>query len=76
MNNLRLEFEESKKSDYSGAELMFETSNLKYIEWLEQRLVKNCDINTNSLKCDCKHSGTCRYEDVVIETKELCRHKE
>jgi hypothetical protein len=28
------------------------------------------------LKCDCKHSGSCRYEEVVIDTKEVCRHKE
>lgn len=27
------------------------------------------------LKCDCKHSGNCRYETVIAETKELCRHK-
>jgi len=31
---------------------------------------------SKSLKCDCKHSGSCRYEEVVLETKELCRHKE
>ena len=31
---------------------------------------------SKSLKCDCKHSGSCRYESVIIETKELCRHKE
>lgn len=28
------------------------------------------------LKCDCRHSGSCRYETVILETKELCRHKE
>ena len=39
---------------------------------------KNCVIPavSKSLKCDCKHSGSCRYEEVVLETKELCRHKE
>jgi hypothetical protein len=31
---------------------------------------------SKSLKCDCKHSGSCRYEEVILETKELCRHKE
>ena len=31
---------------------------------------------SKSLKCDCKHSGSCRYETVIVETKELCRHKE
>lgn len=44
MNILRLEFENLQKSKYNGTELMFETSNNKYIEWLEQRIVKNCDI--------------------------------
>jgi hypothetical protein len=29
-----------------------------------------------SLKCDCKHSGSCRYEVVIAESKEICRHKE
>ena len=29
-----------------------------------------------SLKCDCKHSGSCRYEEVIQQTKEICRHKE
>ena len=31
---------------------------------------------SKSLKCDCNHSGNCRYETVIAETKELCRHKE
>jgi hypothetical protein len=31
---------------------------------------------SESLKCDCKHSGSCRYEIVIAESKELCRHKE
>ena len=43
-----------------------------------QEAVKNCVIPavSKSLKCDCKHSGSCRYEEVILETKELCRHKE
>lgn len=31
---------------------------------------------SKSLKCECKHSGSCRYETVILETKEICRHKE
>ena len=27
-------------------------------------------------KCDCIHSGSCRYEEVILESKEICRHKE
>jgi len=43
-----------------------------------QELVKLCNIShvSKSLKCDCKHSGSCRYEAVITETEELCRHKE
>ena len=44
MNTLRLEFEQLQKSKFNGIELMFETSNNKYIEWLEQKVVKNCNI--------------------------------
>lgn len=49
---------------------------LDFINQLKQ--VKNCFISdvSKSLKCDCKHSGSCRYETVILETKELCRHKE
>ena len=48
-----------------------------YVKELEDK-VKNLTIPdvSKSLKCDCKHSGSCRYEAVIIETKELCRHKE
>ena len=47
-----------------------------YLIEIEQ--VKNLNMPdvSKSLKCDCKHSGSCRYESVIIETKELCRHKE
>jgi hypothetical protein len=49
MNTLRLEFEASK-SKYNNAELLFETSNKKYIEWLEQKIIKECNtpvVNTS-----------------------------
>ncbi|NJO91910.1 MAG: hypothetical protein HC831_25290 [Chloroflexia bacterium] len=44
-----------------------------------EKAVKNnaiLPLVSKSLKCDCKHSGSCRYEEVIVETKELCRHKE
>jgi hypothetical protein len=44
------------------------------IEAINQALLLH-DVS-KSLKCDCKHSGSCRYESVIVETKELCRHKE
>jgi hypothetical protein len=52
----------------------FETLKHNYAE----RIVKlfAIPVVSKSLKCDCKHSGSCRYEEVVLETKELCRHKE
>jgi hypothetical protein len=28
------------------------------------------------VKCDCKHSGNCKYEELVLETKEFCGDKE
>lgn len=39
---------------------------------------KNCSIPavSKSLKCDCSHSGSCRYEAVIAGTNEICRHKE
>ena len=54
---------------------------LKYGEMLiaeHESKVKKLTIPdvSKSLKCDCKHSGSCRYEEVILETKELCRHKE
>jgi hypothetical protein len=27
-------------------------------------------------KCHCKHSGTCRYEKVILENDEICRFRE
>ena len=57
----------------------------KDVDAMEQELLKlrkevnkNCNAPdvSKSLKCDCKHSGSCRYEEVILETKELCRHKE
>lgn len=27
-------------------------------------------------KCDCKHSGSCRYETVILENDEICRFRE
>lgn len=42
MNTLRIEFEELQKSKHSGTELLFETSNYKYIEWL-----KYCGISAD-----------------------------
>lgn len=29
-----------------------------------------------TLKCDCVHSGSCRYEEVILDSKEICRNKE
>jgi len=44
----------------------------------ELLLAKNCYIAdvSKSLKCDCRHSSSCRYELVIIESGEVCRHKE
>ncbi len=28
------------------------------------------------VSCDCVHSGSCRYEGVIIDSGEICRHKE
>ena len=38
---------------------------------------RNCNLPTvsKSLKCDCSHSGSCRYEVVIAGTNEICRHK-
>lgn len=49
-----------------------------YAEHYHEEQVKKLNIPdvSKSLKCDCKHSGSCRYEEVILETKELCRHKE
>lgn len=33
-------------------------------------------IVVSTSKCDCIHSGSCRYEEVILETKDICRHKE
>lgn len=48
------------------------------METYANQQVKNLELSDvdESLKCDCKHSNSCRYETVVVETKELCRHME
>ena len=48
-----------------------------YVKELEGK-VKNLTIPrvSNSLKCDCKHSGTCRYEVIMHDKQHECRHKE
>ena len=50
----------------------------KMFELLTEAVKNNgvLPLVSKSLKCDCKHSGNCRYESVIVETKELCRHKE
>ena len=50
MNTLRLEFQELQQSKFSGTELLFETSNNKYIEWLEQK------INNDKLRIDVRNT--------------------
>lgn len=37
---MREKFEKIKKDNFTGLELLFELSNEKYINWLEQRLEK------------------------------------
>lgn len=67
------------------SDIKIDNDNLDYIKTtgeicgkLRDDLVKLFaipDVN-KSLKCECKRSGSCRYEEVILETKELCRHKE
>lgn len=67
------------------SDIKIDNDNLDYIKMtgeicgkLRDDLVKLFAIPdvSKSLKCECKHSGSCRYEEVILETKELCRHKE
>jgi len=46
MIELRKEFQRQQESKFSGTELLFETSNEKYINWLEQKVVKNINYDT------------------------------
>jgi len=39
MSKLREEFQAQQESKFRGTELLFETSNEKYISWLERELV-------------------------------------
>ena len=50
---------------------------LKSEDEIAEEIVKLCNkpAVSKSLKCDCKHSGSCRYEIVIAESKELCRYK-
>ncbi len=60
----------------NGGEQHSEQSRKEVSEALS--IVNNLPIQrvVVALKCDCKHSGSCRYEEVVLDTKEVCRHKE
>ena len=55
---------------------MVEVLNEKTEEYYSKVKKLNEPAVSKSLKCECKHSGSCRYETVILETKELCRHKE
>jgi len=44
MSKLREEFQKQQESKFSGTELLFETSNEKYINWLEQIVVNKNDL--------------------------------
>lgn len=68
-----------KIGEFGDGELEFETRDIERLCNIALKAVKNNAVLPHfvvSLKCDCKHSGSCRYEEVVLETKELCRHKE
>ncbi len=44
MESLREEFKKLASKKFKGAELLFETSNSKYIEWLEGKVIKSYSI--------------------------------
>jgi len=54
--------------------LKWQAERIKAKELLIEKL-KAADVS-KLLKCNCRHSGSCRYETVILETNEPCRHKE
>ena len=48
------------------------------LEWFDKQASHFSEVVENEVseKCDCKHSGSCRYERVILENDEICRHKE
>ena len=50
MSLLRIEFENIQRTKYQGIELIFETSNVKYIEWLEKKIeIKLIDTTEDTI---------------------------
>ena len=70
------------KLDNEKLEIIFNESDKITISTVANLMAewaaKNCSIPavSKSLKCDCSHSGSCRYEAVIAGTNEICRHKE
>jgi hypothetical protein len=40
----------------------------------ESLLIINEESENGVPKCDCKHSGSCRYEKVIAGSRQICRH--
>lgn len=76
--DLQIEYIKEKEKNITENGVFSYRFTMDYVKWLEGRLVKKLIISdvVVTSKCDCIHSGSCRYEEVILHSKEICRHKE
>ena len=69
---------EKINNDNKNATFFKSSTMYEFAEDYHQAKLKLLGIGgvVSTSKCDCKHTGSCRYEEVVLKTKEICRHKE